>query len=226
MSGTFNNHHGTPDGKPPMNPHKPFKLGNFVKSPVYGIEGIATVLYHNDESRIPQVLIQPYSDDPTKVADGSYIDENLVDYVGEGFVDRMIPPVHNPYNYGDKIKDKISGLEGIVTGWMIMMNGCIDIRLTPNNLDKDGKYIESCMFPISRIVLSEESVKYNSVVIEKIDIVENSDAIRKAKKERKTFTEKAKNLLYGNEVGTTEPATRPLRNTGAAMHKGQNLNRK
>lgn len=39
---------------------------------------------------------------------------------------------------GDKVLDKISGFEGIVTGTTIYLNGCVRFIIQPK-IDKDGK---------------------------------------------------------------------------------------
>lgn len=39
---------------------------------------------------------------------------------------------------GSKVKDKISGFEGIATGRNVYLNGCIHILVSPKT-DKDGK---------------------------------------------------------------------------------------
>lgn len=40
---------------------------------------------------------------------------------------------------GDKIKDLVTGLEGIATGRLEYLNGCVQWLIMPP-LDKDGKY--------------------------------------------------------------------------------------
>ena len=45
-------------------------------------------------------------------------------------------------NLGDKVKDKITGFEGIVISKVIHINGCVRYEVKPQVL-KDGKTIES-----------------------------------------------------------------------------------
>jgi len=42
-------------------------------------------------------------------------------------------------NLGDKVKDRINGFEGIVTGRTEYLYGCIRVLVDPTDLDKDGK---------------------------------------------------------------------------------------
>jgi len=45
-------------------------------------------------------------------------------------------------NLGDKVKDRITGLEGIAIAKVIYLNGCVRYEVKPKGL-KDGKTIES-----------------------------------------------------------------------------------
>lgn len=47
---------------------------------------------------------------------------------------------------GDKVKDKISGFEGIATGVAEYLNGCTRILIEPTSLDEDGKLLKSTWF--------------------------------------------------------------------------------
>ena len=42
---------------------------------------------------------------------------------------------------GQKVRDKVSGFEGIATGRAVYINGCVRICIEPP-VDKDGKYQE------------------------------------------------------------------------------------
>jgi hypothetical protein len=43
------------------------------------------------------------------------------------------------YNQGDKLKDSITGFEGVVTVRTDFINGCIRYGIQSPDLDKDGK---------------------------------------------------------------------------------------
>jgi len=47
---------------------------------------------------------------------------------------------------GDKVKDRISGFEGIATGVAEYLNGCTRILIEPVKLDEDGKMLKSIWF--------------------------------------------------------------------------------
>lgn len=44
---------------------------------------------------------------------------------------------------GSKVRDTITGFEGIATARAEYLNGCVRILIQPQRLDKDGKIIES-----------------------------------------------------------------------------------
>lgn len=47
---------------------------------------------------------------------------------------------------GDKVKDKISGFNGIATATSEYLNGCTRIMIEPTKLGDDGKVLESQWF--------------------------------------------------------------------------------
>lgn len=46
-------------------------------------------------------------------------------------------------NLGDKVRDRVTGLEGIAVARTQWLNGCIRIAIQPDKLDKDGKVQDS-----------------------------------------------------------------------------------
>lgn len=55
-------------------------------------------------------------------------------------------------NLGDKVKDTITGLEGIVIAKIIYLNGCIQYEVQPKGLDKDGKIIKSAWIDEGQLI--------------------------------------------------------------------------
>lgn len=72
------------------------------------------------------------------------------------------------YTFGDKAKDKITGFEGIVTGFTRFITGCDQYCLTPQGVDKEGKTVESKWFDENRIEITAKQV----VVIESVQASE------------------------------------------------------
>lgn len=55
---------------------------------------------------------------------------------------------------GDKVRDVITGFEGINTGWLQYIHGCKRVLIAPP-VDKDGKLLESQWFDEQRVELVE-----------------------------------------------------------------------
>ena len=57
---------------------------------------------------------------------------------------------------GDKVKDKISGFEGIATATGKYLNGCTRILIEPTKLDEDGKMLKAVWFDDVQIEVAEK----------------------------------------------------------------------
>lgn len=64
---------------------------------------------------------------------------------------------------GDKVRDVVTGAEGIVTGLTVWLTGCDCATVNPQKFDKDGKVGENLHFDINRLKI----LKKRAVVIEK-----------------------------------------------------------
>lgn len=51
---------------------------------------------------------------------------------------------------GQKVKDRITGFEGVVTGRCNYISGCDQALVTPP-VDKDGKHVDAHWFDIQRL---------------------------------------------------------------------------
>lgn len=47
---------------------------------------------------------------------------------------------------GDKVKDRVSGFEGVAIARTVWLNGCVRWTIQPDGLDKDGKLREANTF--------------------------------------------------------------------------------
>ena len=43
------------------------------------------------------------------------------------------------FDLGDRVRDNITGFEGVITGFAKYLNGCINYCLKPTDLDKKGE---------------------------------------------------------------------------------------
>lgn len=56
---------------------------------------------------------------------------------------------------GYKVRDKITGFEGVATGYVTYISGCNQVWIAPFGLDKDGKARESHWFDEQRLEIVE-----------------------------------------------------------------------
>jgi hypothetical protein len=59
------------------------------------------------------------------------------------------------FKIGDKVKCKITGFEGIVTGEHSWITGCDTYSVRPNKLGKDGEYPETKNFDENQLNMVE-----------------------------------------------------------------------
>jgi len=63
---------------------------------------------------------------------------------------------------GDKVKDKITGLDGIVTGITCWLNGCVRATVQPRLLH-EGKPLEAQWFDVEQLeIMSKGEVSFKS----------------------------------------------------------------
>lgn len=69
------------------------------------------------------------------------------------------------FKLGDKVKDTISGFDGIVTGRFEYLNGCVRLNIEPDHLDKDGKRIEGCVIDEPQCVMVTKSAPRKTAAV-------------------------------------------------------------
>jgi hypothetical protein len=101
-------------------------LGAEVCDALTGFKGIACQILEKLNGSI-QIGIQPkLPEGTTTYPDPMNIDHHLLDVIGDGLKDRVTAPTEDfNYKLGSRIRDKVTGIEGIATAKGIYMNGCI-----------------------------------------------------------------------------------------------------
>lgn len=69
-----------------------------------------------------------------------------------------------PISLGDKIRCRITGLEGIAYGLSYYMYGCTRIALAPSSLDRDGRHKDAvwCDYPQYEVIKEKEIKRENN----------------------------------------------------------------
>lgn len=65
--------------------------------------------------------------------------------------------IEGPIELGDRVREKITGLEGIVTAITTWLNGCVRVGVQPEKL-KDGKISEAAYFDDGQVVIIKKGV--------------------------------------------------------------------
>ncbi|MBA7626618.1 hypothetical protein ES703_34072 [subsurface metagenome] len=58
---------------------------------------------------------------------------------------------------GDKVKDNITGFEGVAVARVVYLNGCISIQVKPAKLKKDGSMIEAEWLDEQRLTFASKA---------------------------------------------------------------------
>lgn len=121
---------------------KEVMLGHRVRDAITGYEGIAfqeTLLL----SGTVQLAVQPQMSDDQKKAGadmpgGMSMDIHTLEYVDEGLRSRVITPPAVSVKLGERVKDQVTGVCGMVTSRVTFLNGCVYFNVQ-QEADKDGK---------------------------------------------------------------------------------------
>lgn len=144
-----------------------FELGVYVRDQLTGFEGTIDGRAHR-LGGFDQYSIKPKVDDAGKMQEGFWLDENhLVEDAG-----KSLAPVHGAptfkYKIGEKVKDKLSGFDGVVESQIQWINGCQSYWVDSVKL-VDGKpatatFLETQLESKNKVVELENSGKVGGPV--------------------------------------------------------------
>lgn len=106
---------------------KELKLGMTLRDTLTGFTGIAAARVEMLDGNI-QLAIQPYVGADTKTGEmpgGMNIDIHTLEYVSDGISDRATTPNKYTIAVGDKVRDTVTGIEGIAIDRIVYLNGCV-----------------------------------------------------------------------------------------------------
>lgn len=113
-----------------MDNNQPIKLGMTLRDATSGFTGIAIQKTENLAGNI-QYAIQPQTKDD-KYPDAMFIDHHMLDYVDDGVSARVTEVTEvDKFKLGERVKDKISGFEGIAVAKATYLNGCVSFVVIP-----------------------------------------------------------------------------------------------
>lgn len=128
------------------------RLGVLARDTVTGFEGVVTVRVEMLNGNV-QFLLQPKGKKDA-IADGKCIDFHLLEEIGAGVADKL-PPIDQSatIKLGQRVRDRVSGLTGIVTEKTTFQNGCVyfAIQAHANRSKLLGEIPGSINFPHQRL---------------------------------------------------------------------------
>lgn len=127
------------------------KLGDTYKDPITGLKGTATSIHYHLHD-VTRVGLQPSGASDTGSAKEPFY---CTDFAIDPNVDREYKSEAAKKYLGKKLKDKITGFEGIAIMCTEFLFGCIHIMIQPDKL-YEGKVIDAQAFDEQRFVLPEE----------------------------------------------------------------------
>ena len=132
-----------------------FELSAKLRDKLTGYQGSATARLETLDGTIQFCLVKEMGDDG-KYPEGTYIDFERLEQISDPLID--VSERHAPFNLGDRLKDKISGLEGIATAKVDYMNGCLHYAITPKKLKKEIKPPKTEYVPVEFLELVKAKV--------------------------------------------------------------------
>jgi heat shock protein HspQ len=127
------------------------ELGSTVKDNITGFTGIAVARMTHLHGCV-HIAIQP-----VELKDGRPQKEYLFDEQRIDVVSAVSRTANEPkFSLGSKVKDQISGYEGVITVWIDELYGDPSVTISSNKLH-EGKLIEGIHIPESRVHLIEDS---------------------------------------------------------------------
>jgi hypothetical protein len=123
-----------------VNPNR-IKLGMMAKDIATGLTGVVTRRV-DQLSGNTQFVLQPAGDGKT-APDGHQIDHQQLEKVDNGYMDRVIEVTEpTKLRLGQKLRDMVSGHEGIATSKHTFMNGCEFFNVAGPKRDQDKDSLE------------------------------------------------------------------------------------
>lgn len=107
------------------------QIGVSVKDTVTGFSGIVTMRTEELSGNIRFGVQRKQGESETAYPEAILLDHHTLDVVDDGILDRVTPCGEAQIAIGSEVKDKATGLTGIVIERTFYMNGCIRYGVVP-----------------------------------------------------------------------------------------------
>lgn len=109
---------------------KAIPLGSTVVCVATGVQGYAMTSTEMFNGNV-RYSVQPKDTEGTKMLDAWDIDQQALDIIDKGIFKRCVTPPPNDIKVGERVKDILSGFEGIVGSKTTHLNGCVFCIVVP-----------------------------------------------------------------------------------------------
>ena len=114
-----------------METTKELKLGQTLRDATSGFTGIAIQKMENLAGNI-QYALQPQTKTGDSYPEAMFLDHHMLDYVDDGVMARVTEVTEvDKFKLGERVKDKVSGFEGIAVAKATYLNGCVSFVVIP-----------------------------------------------------------------------------------------------
>jgi len=111
------------------------KLGQTLRDATSGFTGIAIQKMENLAGNT-QYALQPQTKTGDNYPEAMFLDHHMLDYVDDGVSARVTEVTEEEkFKLGERVKDKVSGFEGIAVAKATYLNGCVSYVVIPKVKD-------------------------------------------------------------------------------------------
>lgn len=133
---------------------KSIPLGSKVRCVVSGVMGLAITESHQLNGNV-RYGVQPKSDDGKSLPDAWDIDLQSLEVVDAGISDHVTPARPHSFKTGQKVRDLITGHEGVITEVATYLNGCVFATVVPRKRKDSAVLFDNApggsILPIERL---------------------------------------------------------------------------
>ena len=132
------------------------KLGDEVKDVLSGFQGVITNKSHW-LFNMDTYGVKPRELKDGKPVDSMVFDEERLEIVQEGVIPHPNDDPEFLFNLGDKVRDTISGYEGVVISQTYWLTNCVHYSVQAGKLDDKGEPVKHQHFPEPQLQLIKET---------------------------------------------------------------------
>ena len=110
-------------------------LGSTVRCVITGVVGTATGQAEQINGNV-RYDVQPKSEDGRSMPEAWAVDLQSLEVVDAGISERATAPRAHDFKAGQKVRDQITGHEGVITDICTYINGCVFANVVPRKTDK------------------------------------------------------------------------------------------